>query len=216
MPTESVSFRSTDGLLIEGRLIAPEREPAGVAVLCHPHPQYGGTMSSGPIPAIWRALGAAGWAALRFNFRGVGRSEGAYGRGVGEVLDAEGALALLEERYGERDAAVAGWSFGALVALQAALGDPRVRAYAGLAPPVRMSHEIDLPRTPDADRLEGWKGRALAVCGTEDPFCSPRALEEWAAAVPRMETRVLDGTDHFFTGRHDEVAAIVASFVAEA
>src|SRR5881397_2599421 len=101
MPAETIMFTSSDGLRLEGRLATPEAEPSGGAIICHPHPQYGGSMSSKLVPAIQRALVAAGWAALRFNFRGVGRSEGSFDGGGGEVFDALGALARVREAVEE-------------------------------------------------------------------------------------------------------------------
>lgn len=213
MPTETVSFRSADGVVLEGRLATPESPAAGIAVVCHPHPQYGGSMSSGPIPAIWRALAAAGRATLRFNFRGVGRSEGAYDRGAGEVRDAAGAVAFMAERFGSSPAAIAGWSFGAIVALHAALADRAVDTYVALAPPVRMGSELDISHDPTVDELAAWHGRALGICGTEDPFCTPKALDAWAEQLPGMEVVVLEGEDHFFSGAHERVAQLVAGFV---
>src|SRR5262245_31398580 len=117
MPTETIMFTSADGLALEGRLSIPDNADAlGAVVLCHPHPQYGGSMSSRLIPALQRVLVAAGWAALRFNFRGVGRSEGSYDGGSGEVGDVLGALARVRTVVPE-PAAVVGWSFGGLVGL---------------------------------------------------------------------------------------------------
>lgn len=214
MTTRSVTFTTADDLRLEGRLSVPD-VPAGGAVICHPHPRYKGTMSSSLVPAIQRAIAARGWAALRFNFRGVGRSEGRYSGGVGELKDVSAALDVVAAEVGEAPLAVVGWSFGALVGLAAAVADERVSAYAAVAPPVVMRHEVDLPPLPPAERLAAWKGRALAACGTQDPFCRPKALEAWVEHIPGATLKIFEGEDHFFTSGKVELAETVASFIVD-
>ncbi|MGH2793205.1 MAG: alpha/beta hydrolase [Actinomycetota bacterium] len=214
LATETIFFTSADGLTLEGRLATPEVRPLkGGVVLCHPHPQYGGSMSSKLIPALQRALVAAGWAALRFNFRGVGRSEGSFDDGVGEVADVRGALARVREAVAE-PAAVVGWSFGALVALNAVADDPGVAAYVGIAPPVRAAFEGTFI-LPQVSALDAWKARALLVGGTTDPFCRPDDLRALAGQLPSADVRVVEGADHFFSDHTDELTAIVTGFVDE-
>jgi len=210
--TETIMFTSADGLSLEGRIALPEAAPRGGVVLCHPHPQYGGSMSSKLIPALQRALVTDGWAALRFNFRGVGRSEGAYDDGVGEVDDVLGALTRIREAAPE-PATVVGWSFGALVGLNAVARDGAVPCYVGVAPPVRraMTGQLPLPAMAELDR---WQARSLIVCGTEDPFCRPEDAEELARHLPPpFEVRVVERADHFFTGCLDELGTIVTRFL---
>ncbi|MGH2785404.1 MAG: alpha/beta hydrolase [Actinomycetota bacterium] len=215
LATETIFFTSADGLSLEGRLAIPEdRPPKGGVILCHPHPQYGGSMSSKLIPALQRALVGAGWAALRFNFRGVGRSQGSFEGGGGEVGDVRGALATVRAAVSE-PTAVVGWSFGALVALNAVAGDPGVAAYAGVAPPVRAAFEGTF-EVPQVAALDSWKARALLVCGTTDPFCRPDDLRALAGRLPSADVRVVEGADHFFTDHTDELAAIVTGFLEEA
>jgi uncharacterized protein len=215
MPTETIMFTSADGLHLEGRLAVPEMGPIGGAIICHPHPQYGGSMSSKLVPAIQRALVAEGWAALRFNFRGVGGSEGSFGGGDGEVLDALGALARIREVIAE-PIGVVGWSFGALVGLNAVARDGGVGTYAGVAPPVRRALTGTLPLPQIAD-LDGWSARSLFVCGTEDPFCRPADVDELARQLPSpVRAEVVEGADHFFSQHVDRLCSIVAGFVTEA
>lgn len=211
--TETIAFDTPDGLRLEGRLAVPD-DPRGAAVLCHPHPRFGGTMSSSIVPAVQRALTAEGWASLRFNFRGVGRSEGAYAGGIGERTDALAALERVRASFPDLPLAVAGWSFGALVGLAAAVSFPGVEAYVAIAPPVTQSHGIDLPPLPPAELLAAWAGRALAICGTTDPFCTPHGLRAWAAQIPGAEVLVMEGQSHFFSDALDELGATVARFVA--
>src|ERR1051326_414336 len=212
MTTETIMFTSADGLTLEGRIALPDAPPRGGVVLCHPHPQYGGSMSSKLIPALQRALVADGWAALRFNFRGVGRSQGAFDGGSGEVGDVLGALARGREAAPE-PANVVGWSFGALVGLNAVARDGTVPGYVGVAPPVRRALTGRLPLPPVAE-LDHWRARSLVVCGTDDPFCRPVDAEELARQLPPpVEVRIVDGADHFFSEHVDELSAIVTAFL---
>jgi hypothetical protein len=213
LATETIAFASSDGLKLEGRLALPDGAARGGAVVCHPHPQYGGSMSSRLVPAIQRALVDAGWAALRFNFRGTGRSEGSFDGGVGEVADVFGAFEVVRQAQDGPIAAV-GWSFGALVALNAVARAGNVSSFAGVAPPARraLTGQMELP--PVAD-LDGWHARALIVCGGNDPICRPKDGEALAAQLPPpAQVRVIEGADHFFTGLEDELCAEVAAFVA--
>ena len=192
-------------------------QPVGAAVICHAPPLYGGSMSNAPITSIQRALLGAGWAGLRFNFRGVRLSEGTYGGGVHEVRDVAGALEHLAELLPGKPLAVAGWSFGALVGLSAAAADPRVQSYVAVAPPVSTGPRMDLPELPTPERLAAWRARVLAVCGDHDGFCTPADLERWAHEVSAdAAVRVIEGTDHFFADALDALSKMVAEFIAGA
>src|SRR5918912_3777577 len=115
-----------------GRIEAILREPAAAvrraAIVCHPHPLFGGTMHNKVVFRIARAFQEAGFAVLRFNFRGTGRSEGTHDEGRGEQDDLRAAMAFIEQRYAGAEVWLAGFSFGAAVMLRAACGDRRVRA----------------------------------------------------------------------------------------
>lgn len=214
--TETVRFDTADGLRLEGRLTVPDGARGG-AVLCHPHPLYGGSMSSAIIPALQRAIGARGWASLRFNFRGVGRSEGVFARGIGEVKDVAAALDLVADRVPDRPLAVAGWSFGSLVGLAAATADERVEALAAIAPPVTVRHNTALPPLPPAERLQAWSARVLIVCGSEDEFCRPSDVAAWADELRAgIEPRIYPGEDHFFSVDKHAMAEDVAMFLTQA
>lgn len=214
MPTETIMFTSADGLELEGRLAVPETEPRGGAIICHPHSQYGGSMSSKLVPAMQRELVAAGWAVLRFNFRGVGRSQGSFDGGGGEANDALGAIARLRKVVAS-PFAVVGWSFGALVGINAVARAGNVGSYVGVAPPVRraMTGQLGLPEIADLDH---WSARSLIVCGTEDPFCRPAEASELVHHLPPpARVEVIDGADHFFSEHSEQLCSIVARFVTE-
>ena len=214
MAMEKVVFATADGHRLEGRLVVPE-QPVGGAVLCHAHPVYGGSMSNAPIPAMQRALEKAGWASLRFNFRGVRLSEGIYAGGVGEVKDTRAALDHMASVVLGTPLAVAGWSFGSLVALHAAVADERVESYVAVAPPISTGPRMDLPTNPTPERLAGWRARVLAICGTRDQFCKPKDLERWARNLsPTAQVKIFEGADHYFYGVIDQLGEAVAEFIA--
>jgi alpha/beta superfamily hydrolase len=200
---DHVTFEAA-GHRLEGMLAAPPGAFVG-AVLCHPHPLYGGTMDVPLIAAVATALQEAGVATLRFNFRGAGRSEGEHDEGTGEREDARAAVAFLAERTGISRLALGGYSFGAVVALAAGADDARVERLAAIAPPVDW---LDLSLLGTAAKPK------LFVAGDRDPYCPMDALERALAGVaqPRELVR-LSGVDHFFFGCEAEVARHVARFV---
>jgi len=121
---EHVTFPVGD-ITLEGLLWAPPQAPSVGAVLCHPHPLYGGEMRNNVVSALAEALQRAGVATLRFNFRGVGQSGGEHGGGEAEIEDVKAAVTYLLSRQAVKTVAVAGYSFGAIVGLRAGVADPR-------------------------------------------------------------------------------------------
>jgi alpha/beta superfamily hydrolase len=213
MPAETVLFDTDDHLRLEGRLAIPSSMRGGV-VLCHPHPQFEGSMSSAMIPALQRGLADAGLVALRFNFRGVGRSEGAYDEGRGETRDALAAIRRVREVTGDLPVSVAGWSFGALVGLNAAVTAPDIPAMVAIAPPISWSATGGLPPEPSPERVRAWRGSLLGICGTQDPFCKPARLQAWVESITdRGEVRVFENEDHFFSGGRDDLVKTVVAFL---
>lgn len=198
-------------LVLEGVLHLPPGSggPVPGAVVCHPHPLYGGTMDNSVVLAVAAELAGRGFAVLRFNFRGVGGSGGEHGAGVAEAADVGAALDLLATRP-EVDPArlgVAGYSFGAAVGLRTACADSRVRALALVAPPLAAfpMEEASRCRVPK-----------LAVAGTRDVFCPVPLLEAWFAATSEPKRRVeIRGADHFFSGREGEAGEAAAAFLGE-
>jgi alpha/beta superfamily hydrolase len=179
--------------VLEAVLELPERPVLG-AVVCHPHPLYGGDMGNAVVVAVADALGAAGAATLRFNFGSVGGSTGTYDDGRAEVGDAEAALETLRTRLpAGTPLAMVGYSFGAWVALRVRVPVTRVVA---VAPPLQLLAEDGVATTAPV----------LYVVGTRDAFCPADAL---AKAAPPDTVRTIAGADHFFAGRTPEVAAVV-------
>ena len=189
-------------LRLEG-ILQPGRG-AGVAVICHPHPQYGGDMHNPVVLALADGLQHAGCTTLRFNFRGVGRSTGHYGGGRGEQDDARAALEYLTAHTGAVHTIVAGYSFGAAVALAVGAAAAPVDALVAVAPPLAMS---------GLDGLGACTASKLFLVGDADQFCPVAALETALRRVPPpTQIRVLRGADHFLFGYEAEIAAAVRAF----
>ena len=186
-----------------GRIEALWSDPATgepAAVIGHPHPAYGGSMHSKVVHTIYRVLDQAGHPTLRFNFRGVGRSQGEYSGWNGETGDFAAAAAYARERTGRRELWAAGFSFGSWIGLQWALGDADVKRFIALGLPVG-NHQFDF-----LDRLP-WP--LAIVQGERDQYGGPEALramiETWKRLGP-VTHRVVKGADHFFTGKLAELA----------
>jgi uncharacterized protein len=191
---------------LEARLWEPVgARPRGAALLCHPHPLYGGTMNNRVIYRAGKGAVEAGLAALRFNFRGVGKSTGSYAGGAGERKDAAALLGWLRERYPGLPLALIGFSFGAWVGLQAAGEDPRVSALVGLGVPVKS---FDFEFLIDIDKP------SLYIVGTQDEFCPRDQMEILARRLPRTATvSWVVGADHFFTHQVDDVQNRVKDYL---
>jgi len=204
---ESVTLGTTDGL----RLEAEFRDAAGavraIAVLCHPHPQFGGSMRSLVISELFAALPAGGVPCIRFNYRGVERSEGTYGEGVGERLDVLAALDAARE-FAATDVplVLVGWSFGADMVL--ATHDDRVAGWMGIAVPLRFVNEADRAAVSSDSRPK------LLALAQHDEFRAPSDVVEAAAGWTNTRTEVVAGASHFFVGRTDRLVDLAKEFVA--
>ncbi|MCA1834494.1 MAG: alpha/beta hydrolase [Actinomycetota bacterium] len=209
MAIRSVRFLSGD-LSLEGRIAEPDGPPLGSVVLCHPHPLYGGSMSSALLPALQRRLCAAGITTLRFNFRGAGRSDGRYDDGRGEVND---ALAALDQPTAT-PLVIAGWSFGAVVAMHAALRSARISAVAGMAMPLATVQNIRSPEAPSPSEMRRWGKPLLMITGERDVIAPPEPAEAWAAEAGGASVRI-KGADHLFTGFSEDVGTALLQFLIE-
>ncbi len=182
-------------------------------MLCHPHSLYGGSMSSALVPALQRTFVAAGLVTLRFNFRGAGRSDGTYDRGVGETDDACAALDLVRSLLpGGSPLSIVGWSFGAIVALRAALRHEHVETATAVALPVNQQLNVAPGTLPEPSEIARWRGRTLLVAGEVDDVAPPGDVILWGRDA-RAHVEVVRGANHFFTDHFDEVARIVLEFL---
>ncbi len=214
---EPVTFTTDDGVRLEGEVREPDDGPRGGAVLCHPHPRHGGSKDHPLLWAIRNELAAAsGLTVLGFNFRGVMGSTGSYGGGRDELRDARAAVTTLRERIGQTlPVLLVGWSFGASVALRAALDDRRVTALALIGMPLRPK-DLSLPPLPDSTDLRAIKRPALLLAGEHDEYCPPDDLVAFGARFPDSTVIVVPGTDHYFWRREREAAGAVGGFADRA
>lgn len=199
---------------LDGRLHLPEVEggAAGV-VLCHPHPAGGGEMNIQLMTSLAVSLSALGKAVLRFNFGGVGRSEGVFSDGTEEPGDVTAAfeyLGSLPEVDGS-SLSLAGWSFGAWMALMALAEGLPARRIVAVAPPL-----IAYDWKREAPRLSASRTGRHYIAGDRDQFCPVGTLRAFAAAVSEEDEEnvtVLSGADHFLFGRENEVARLVGGIL---
>jgi alpha/beta superfamily hydrolase len=198
------SIRTSDDLQLEARWDDATGDPSSAIVLCHPHPLDGGTMHAPLMQAVTRRLNAAGMHTLRFNFRGVGTSEGHWGKGLAEVNDVEAAVEAARLAFPNLDLGIAGWSFGASTSLRWQVESNSTLPWVGIAPGIR-SYRGSQP--PAVGQLQ--PARRLIVFGDRDQFATTAAMEAFAAEFD-ASVEVLTGSDHFFYFREDAVGDIVA------
>jgi alpha/beta superfamily hydrolase len=202
---------SAERLVIQGpagalEAIVEDTAVAGssYAIVCHPHPLFGGTMDNKVVTTVARALHETGIPTVRFNFRGVGASAGAFDQGVGEIADADAVAAWGRERWPDRTLVIAGFSFGAYVALR--LAQQRVpRHLITVAPAIQRfdASEMAVPRAP-------W----LVVQGDADDVVDPAAVIDWVNGLdPKPRLVVLHGVGHFFHGRLRELQDAVVDAI---
>lgn len=194
----SVQLATSDGHTLEADLVVPPSGTsfAGVVVLCHPHPQYGGNRFDTVVTALFERLPSAGFAALRFDFRRE------FAGGVGEQLDVVAALDHLDEvpELGGVPRFVVGYSFGAAVALSTA--DDRIRAIGAVAPPLAML-PVPEPRVP-----------VLVLTPRHDQFSPPDVTEPIVSTWSSTEHQVVESADHFLAGHTASVAERVTGWLA--
>jgi len=190
---------------IETLVAMPAGAPKGIAVVCHPHPLHGGALSNKVTYQLASCALKAGLVAARFNFRGVGRSQGTHDAGRGETDDTLAVVAFLREHLADAPLLLAGFSFGAFVSLKAA-ARARPALQVSIAPPFKYFEAEPLPPRPDAP----W----LVVHGRDDEvvdYAATKAVLERYQPPPELVT--LDGVGHFFHGRLRDLDAAVSGFL---
>src|SRR5579863_220294 len=187
------------------------------ALVCHPHPLFGGTLHNKVVFHTMKALNSFSFPVLRFNFRGTGLSQGEHDRGVGEVDDVRTAVDWLDREF-HLPLIFAGFSFGAAVGLRAACADSRVTALIGAGVPVApVAADTEEPRVYTFDFLRDCTLPKLFISGARDQF-GPRAkLAALVDSIPEPKKLVLiEGADHFFEGRLREMRESMEAWVKEA
>lgn len=177
---------------------------AALCVICHPHPQYGGTLDNKVVYTLARAANELGATAVRFNFRGVGHSAGEFGQGVGELDDLLAVVAWARAAYPARSLHLAGFSFGAAMALRGHV-EAGAASLLLVAPPAGMGYldEVTAPQCP-------WQ----VIHGSRDELIELATVRRWLArvAVPLPPLSVIDEADHFFHGRLTPLREAASAF----
>lgn len=194
---------------LEALLNSGAENATHAAVVCHPHPLFGGTMHNKVVFHAMKALNSFGFPVLRFNFRGTGLSAGEHDQGRGEIDDVRTALVWLDREF-HLPLIFAGFSFGAAVGLAAATHDDRVKALIGLGLPVAPVEE----RSYELDFLKSCTKPKLFVSGSRDQF-GPRAkLEELVNSLPEpKKLAIIESADHFFEGRLREMREVIEFWI---
>jgi alpha/beta superfamily hydrolase len=192
---------------LEAILMTPEGPPVAAGVVCHADPLHGGVMHFKVVFRAAKALQQHGVAVLRFNFRGVGRSEGTHDQGRGEQDDVRAALAEMQRRFPGLTLVLGGFSFGASMALRVGCAEQGVRALFALGLPVTMMTDLSF--------LQACPSPRLFVQGERDEFGGGDLLRELVARLPQPRSLVIvPGADHFFGGHLDEMQEAVAAWAA--
>jgi uncharacterized protein len=201
---------------LEALLNAGTPNATHAALICHPHPLFGGTLHNKVVFHTMKALNSFGFPALRFNFRGAGLSHGQHDQGQGELEDVRTALNWLDAEF-HLPTIFAGFSFGAAVGLQAAVPDERVKALIGVGTPVGpVAADTETPRTYTFDFLRNITKPKLFISGARDQFGPREKLEALLASIPEPKKLVIiEGADHFFEGRLKELREAIEKWVRE-
>jgi alpha/beta superfamily hydrolase len=204
-----VIFPGPDGRL-EGRYHPQKHKDAPIAIILHPHPLYGGTMNNKVVYNLHYAFHKIGFTCLRFNFRGVGRSQGEYDQGIGELSDAAAALDYLQAlNANAKHCWVAGFSFGAWIGMQLLMRRPEINGFISVAPPANMYDFSFLAPCPSS---------GLIINGDADRIVPIEEVEKLAAKLKAQRGitithTLVPGANHFFEKGMAEMIDIVKGYV---
>ena len=201
---------------LEALLNAGAENATHAAVVCHPHPLFGGTLHNKVVFHTMKALNNFGFPVLRFNFRGAGLSHGEHDRGEGEIEDVRAAIDWLDAEF-HLPIIFAGFSFGAAVGLRASCSDSRVGTLIGVGAPVApVAADSEEPRVYTFDFLRDCTKPKLFVSGSRDQFGPRNKLEAMIASLADPKKLVvIEGADHFFEGRLHELRDAIEGWVKE-
>ena len=206
MNETKVTFHSGKLLLEGARSSLSGEGPFGAVLVCHPHPSFGGSMDNIVIKSICGALFDRSILTLRFNFRGVGKSQGRFAHGIGEQEDVEAAIEfLVSEKYVDRGRiGLAGYSAGAVFGSAVAVNDTRVQALAAISLPLGMT---------ELDEVRAWPKPKLFIAGSRDDFAPTDGLSDLCrTANEPKECEIIEGADHSWQGYEEVLAGKVSDF----
>ncbi|NBV54176.1 MAG: alpha/beta fold hydrolase [Proteobacteria bacterium] len=204
-----VNFLGPNGRL-EAKYFAQKNNESPIAVILHPHPLHGGTMNNKVTYRLFETFVRHGFSVLRFNFRGVGNSEGTFDNGVGELSDAAAALDWLHAQHPHTpEIWLAGFSFGAWITMQMLMRRPDLKRFIAVAPPAGMYDFTFLSPCPTS---------GLVIYGTADEITPPQDTENMLKKSTRQKgiaisAAKIQGADHFFTNQQDELAATMSAYL---
>ncbi|MHA3915040.1 alpha/beta hydrolase [Halovulum sp. GXIMD14793] len=204
-----VIFPGPEGRL-EGRYHPQKEKDAPIAIILHPHPQFGGTMNNKVVYNLHYAFHNLGFTVLRFNFRGVGRSQGEYDQGIGELSDAASALDYLQAlNPNAKGCWVAGFSFGAWIGMQLLMRRPEIQGFISVSPPANMYDFTFLAPCPSS---------GLIINGTGDRVVPPTEIANLADKLKQQKGitithQLIEGAGHFFDPGMDEMIGNVENYV---
>ncbi len=192
---------------IEGRYHQSDQKTAPIVLVLHPHPLYGGTMNNKIVYRLFHIFTENGFSALRFNFRGVGRSQGQYDNGIGELTDAATALDWLQQHNPDAPTCwIAGFSFGAWISLQLLMRRPEIEGFAAVSPPCNLYDFSFLSPCPAA---------GLITQGSKDDVVPEEAVAKLATRLGQQaDYKVVPGADHYYRGMEEELGNVVNEYIA--
>ena len=207
-----VTLNGPDGRL-EGRYHHSKNPNAPIALLLHPHPQHGGTMNNRLVYSMYQAFVRRGFAALRFNFRGVGRSQAEFDNGQGELSDAAAALDWMQGHNPNASACwIGGYSFGAWIGMQLMMRRPEISGFISIAPPASIHDFSFLAPCPSS---------GMIVHGNADDIIPVTSVDKLAHKLSsqkniKIDYRIIDGADHFFADHLDQLNQHVEDYLDKA
>ncbi|MEX0694611.1 MAG: alpha/beta hydrolase [Rhodospirillales bacterium] len=204
-----VIFNGPEGRL-EGRYQHAKRDDAPVALILHPHPQHGGTMNNKVVYSLYHSFSRRGFSTLRFNFRGVGRSQGDFDSGLGELSDAAAALDWMQSHNPNASGCwIAGFSFGAWIAMQLMMRRPEINSFIAVAPPASI-HDFSF--------LAPCPASGLMIHGDSDDIIPEESVAKLADKLGKQKNITIDynvvkGCDHFFRDHMDTMEKHIEKYL---
>lgn len=204
-----IIFNGPDGRL-EGRYHKSTIKDAPIAVVLHPHPLHGGNMNNRVVYTLYNAFADSGFSVLRFNFRGVGRSQGSYDSGAGELSDAAYAFDWLQQVNTASNLCwIGGYSFGALIAMQLMMRRPEIEGFVSVAPPADSEDFSFLAPCPSS---------GIIIHGEDDTNVPLESVKKLASKLDgqkniSVQFQSIKGTDHFFKDKIEELSSAVSTYI---